>query len=408
VTEERCIPNRAIDKLSLVTVSLSNVHEFQFNDARKNLKMTLQCPILDMHNYTVFINGKPELKTTHTEDSITVNRVSADSVVLSLFALDTYGLPIFTSFQLYFGLITVHVRVSFANGIVAAGVTVNVNLTDNTRVGQTGVTDDRGMVIFNNVPSSTISLVAHTRDNQISLAGVVPSSSQIDLILIPLNNEKQNKELEKQRYATLTTLGKTLPTIASEAYGSNACTNCETDCVKCPSDPMCHSACMNPVMQTCSFYSDCMESKVPCGPNGYALSYGLKFCHKFSSTLESFSPRGQRWIWDTMNCLQKTLVPSLENCKNNCSILQKAAFASHPRCYVKSGVCELPAFDWVTIVSVVGKDLLNEEGFVQALKTVPHCVPDILERISVALMQESLPLPLRISLMILETWLRSL
>lgn len=363
-----------------------------------------------MNNYTVFINGKPELDTTHTKDSITVNGVPADLIVLSLFALDTYGLPIFTSFQLHFGLISVPVRVSFANGTVAAGVTVKINLADNARVGQNGVTDDRGIVIFNNIPSSTISVFAHTRDKLVGLAGVTPSSSQINLILIPLNNEKQNKKFERQRqqHVTVTTLSETLQTIASEAYISNECTNCETDCVKCTSDPMCRSACMNPVMKSCSFYSDCMESKVPCGPKGYALGYGLNFCGKFSHTLKSFSSRGQRWIWDTMNCLQKTLVPSLENCENNCSILRKTAFASHPRCYVKSGVCELPVFDWITIVSVVGKDLLNGEGFVQALKTVPHCIPDILKRISITILQQSLPSPLRIPLMILETWLRSL
>lgn len=28
----------------------------------------------------------------------------------------------------------------------------------------------------------------------------------------------------------------------------------------------------------CSFYSQCVENKIPCGINGYALSYGDKFC----------------------------------------------------------------------------------------------------------------------------------
>ena len=408
MTEEKCIPNLANDKLLLATVSLSNIHEFQFNDVRQQLKMTLQCPILDMNNYIVFINGQPELSTSHTKDSITVNRVPADSIVLSLFTLDAYGLPIFTSFQLYFGLIFMAVRVSFANGTVAAKVTVKLNLTGNTRIVQKGVTDDRGIVVFKHVPSSPISILAHTQDSHVSLAGVTPSNLQINLMLIPIKNEKQSKEFESQQHAAVTTLGETLQATASEAYVSYECTNCETDCVKCTSDPMCRSTCMNPVMQSCSFYSDCMESKVPCGPDGYALSYGLNFCGKFSNSLKTFSLRGQRWIWDTMNCLQKTLVPALENCDNNCSMLRKTAFASHPRCYVKSGVCELPALDWITTVSVVGKDLLNEEGFVQTLKTVPHCIPDLLERTSITILQQSLTLPFRIPLMILETWLRSL
>ncbi|CAF4240627.1 unnamed protein product, partial [Adineta steineri] len=117
---------------------------------------------------------------------------------------------------------------------------------------------------------------------------------------------------------------------------------------------------------------------------------------------------GQRWIWDTMNCLQKTLVSPLKNCENNCSILRKTAFDSHPGCYVKSGVCELPAFDWITIASIVGKDIFSSDGFIQALKTVPQCIPDILERISLLLVEETLPYPERIALMVLEAWLRSL
>ena len=38
----------------------------------------------------------------------------------------------------------------------------------------------------------------------------------------------------------------------------------------------------------CSFYSLCMEKRVPCGPNGYALGYAAKYCIKFSENADEF------------------------------------------------------------------------------------------------------------------------
>lgn len=39
----------------------------------------------------------------------------------------------------------------------------------------------------------------------------------------------------------------------------------------------------------CSFYSMCVEKRVPCGPNGYALGYGGKYCIKFTENADEFS-----------------------------------------------------------------------------------------------------------------------
>ncbi|CAF1293351.1 unnamed protein product [Adineta steineri] len=511
VIEEKRVRNLFVQKkLSLVTVSLANVDEFSFNDGGKYVKMVMSHPMLDTNNYAVLMNGQSITNTSSTKDSITVSGTFNASTFFSLFALDAYGLPIFTSFHLYFGLITVPVHIMFTNKTAVVGVMVSMNLTDNPHVGQTGITDDDGMIIFKNVPQMTVSIFASTKDNQIAFGSIIPSTFQINLTLIPFNNDKHANELENLQHLGVTTsehtISRTFMTksnankafveyqfvtskvsedfsdsdyndyfsvilrsdrgqyitktdsvkrllglntfnlatnatswnnltlkidAASErirvdvgifnvgngrypssinvrAYGSDQCTGCDKNCVKCTSDPMCRNTCMNPPMQSCAFYSDCMEEKVACGPNGYALGYGMKYCMKFSNTLQSFSPRGQRWIWDTMNCLQKTLVSPLKNCENNCSILRKTAFDSHPGCYVKSGVCELPAFDWITIASIVGKDIFSSDGFIQALKTVPQCIPDILERISLLLVEETLPYSERIALMVLEAWLRSL
>lgn len=49
----------------------------------------------------------------------------------------------------------------------------------------------------------------------------------------------------------------------------------------------------------CSFYPLCVEKRVPCGPNGYALGYAGKYCVKFSENIEEFSEDVRRTV-DTM------------------------------------------------------------------------------------------------------------
>ncbi len=102
------------------------------------------------------------------------------------------------------------------------------------------------------------------------------------------------------------------------------------DCDKCISDPLCRETCSNPPMRSCLFYTDCMEAKISC----YTSEYGLKSCTKYTNRLGLFTSEGQYWIYETMNCLQKSLVPLLKNCNNTCEILKQTAFALHPTCYI--------------------------------------------------------------------------
>jgi len=124
-----------------------------------------------------------------------------------------------------------------------------------------------------------------------------------------------------------------------------------------------------------------MEAKISCGVNGYAIDYGKKYCTKYSNRLSSFTSQGQDWMYKTMNCLQKTLVTPLQNCDNTCKTLRQIAFASHPSCYINAGVCNLSANDWYQIFTTVAKDLFNEDGFIQAIKTTKDCLPTIINRI---------------------------
>jgi len=114
------------------------------------------------------------------------------------------------------------------------------------------------------------------------------------------------------------------------------------------------SICANPPWDSCAFYADCLESKYNCGPDGYPIGYGQNFCEKFEANRTELSPKGQKWMLNTMLCLQKELIPEATSAAGvTCASLEKKAFASHGRCYVESGLCRLSPADWLGIVRIV-------------------------------------------------------
>ena len=62
---------------------------------------------------------------------------------------------------------------------------------------------------------------------------------------------------------------------------------------------------------------------------------------------------------DTMQCLQRALVPEAEGAPQaaslaTCAELEDYAFSTHPACYIDNGFCELPGSDWQELVRVIG------------------------------------------------------
>ena len=39
----------------------------------------------------------------------------------------------------------------------------------------------------------------------------------------------------------------------------------------------------------CEFYPQCLEATSPCGPRGYALGYGYKYCRRFAQMSHLFN-----------------------------------------------------------------------------------------------------------------------
>jgi len=135
--------------------------------------------------------------------------------------------------------------------------------------------------------------------------------------------------------------------------------------------------CFNPPPDSCSFYFDCLESRYHCGPSGYPIGYGQKYCEKFVSSRNELSARGQVWMLATMHCLQMALVPeATANQGTTCSQLEDRAFGTHARCYLESGVCDLPPSDWEAILDIVNIETLFQswDAFKATVQAATGCV----------------------------------
>ncbi|KIL63796.1 hypothetical protein M378DRAFT_649865 [Amanita muscaria Koide BX008] len=135
------------------------------------------------------------------------------------------------------------------------------------------------------------------------------------------------------------------------------------------------SKCYNPIIDDCSFYPDCLETRYHCGPSGYPLGYGLKYCTAFIQNRGLLSQRGQQWMVDAMHCLQLALVPEATGESKTvqaCDELKDYAFSTHPKCYVDNGFCTLPPTDWAGIVEIIGVSAVLS-GLKQELQTAADC-----------------------------------
>ena len=134
-----------------------------------------------------------------------------------------------------------------------------------------------------------------------------------------------------------------------------------------------------PNADNCGFYNDCVEQKINCGRNGYAISYGEYYCNRFSETFSvhqyEFSSKAQHWRKMTAVCLQKEITETVdfilqhpaETNKKDCSRLRSSAYSQHAHCYTQTGssICKLPTSDILAIFRhriIEYKDLFFSRG----------------------------------------------
>jgi hypothetical protein len=141
--------------------------------------------------------------------------------------------------------------------------------------------------------------------------------------------------------------------------------------------------CFNPEPNTCNFYQDCVETKVSCGEDGYAIGYGEKYCKNFLAlTNDDLSIDAIKWRDATLVCLQKALTPYLSEEVLTCEQVKKEAFDSHAGCYTNStmSICNLKISDWKKIIDVVGlwSTLFGENSSSQVKEVIKTCSGQLL------------------------------
>uniref|UniRef100_A0A7M5XEX2 Uncharacterized protein n=1 Tax=Clytia hemisphaerica TaxID=252671 RepID=A0A7M5XEX2_9CNID len=123
--------------------------------------------------------------------------------------------------------------------------------------------------------------------------------------------------------------------------------------------------CHKPHGQTCAWYPECIEKRQICpGNDNYAMKYAHHFCTKFGQEYSTFGTTGQKWVDATRLCLQRALVPYLDDQSVTCKNLKKVAFDSHVCCYlggpactpsneIRPSVCDVPIKDWLRLFWIV-------------------------------------------------------
>ena len=105
----------------------------------------------------------------------------------------------------------------------------------------------------------------------------------------------------------------------------------------------------------CGWYENCLVRYHRCQSDGsgYAIQQGKQLCKKYQKYYRVFSPASQDWITGISACLQKSLA-DLIGTNLSCSDLATKASNLWKMCYVDSGICDLPWFEWFKIINTVG------------------------------------------------------
>lgn len=93
-----------------------------------------------------------------------------------------------------------------------------------------------------------------------------------------------------------------------------------------------------------------IEEITQCGPQGYPLGFGKRYCEKFTE-LKSANPDMAGWIDHTMYGLQQAIGPYIG--KASCDELHEIAFDQHPDVYANNGFCDLGISNWLKVVGVL-------------------------------------------------------
>jgi hypothetical protein len=144
--------------------------------------------------------------------------------------------------------------------------------------------------------------------------------------------------------------------------------------------------CQDPVIDTCDFYADCLESAFECRADGYPLHFGERLCRVFLDNDYKFSASDQDWSSAVRKCLQDALVHTTIDLRDSisCDDLKALAFSSHVDCYIDNGFCDIELSDYGELVLLM-KDELYGTGSLAVWEQFVHtsweCGPDFISRL---------------------------
>jgi hypothetical protein len=104
----------------------------------------------------------------------------------------------------------------------------------------------------------------------------------------------------------------------------------------------------------CQFYLD-REQEAQCGPQGYYVEFGHRFCTLYSRSSRLLSARGQRWMEQTRECLIRKM--QQEEPRLACSQVPMVAQDHHASCYAETGYCNLSLRDRAVLMGLTAQNL---------------------------------------------------
>lgn len=122
----------------------------------------------------------------------------------------------------------------------------------------------------------------------------------------------------------------------------------------------------------CSYY-DCLEEKVSCGENGYLINFVGKYCNRFTQiTRPRLSEFGKVWLDGVRECLIYNMEEDYYE-GESCESIEDRGIEDHISCYVDTGICSLPAGDWLKVLGTIKP---HEFPLFQALAVGNKCIKD--------------------------------
>lgn len=172
-------------------IELDGATEHGYNKKGAPLSVRITgCSKFDVNQTTAFANFEAIPDIVVNEDSISFTGFSDDYCLLSVFALDTNGFPIIQSWELHFGTVNMPVLILNPDETPAEGVQIEANATVYPGLTGSCITDASGKCTIENLPGTTIGLVARKEDNSIAVNGLAPTTVEVTLKLLPFVDSK--------------------------------------------------------------------------------------------------------------------------------------------------------------------------------------------------------------------------